>query len=141
FGAGAQPFSLTHRYLDNPAGQANGSYAIGLSVTDPNSGAGTGSASVQVNNVAPSNVVLTLSSASINENGSVTLGGSFSDPGTLDTHAVVVNWGDGSATTTINLAASVVSFTNVGHQYRDNLAGLPNGSFPITVTVTEKDGG
>src|SRR5262249_33385965 len=86
-------------------------------------------------------VALTLSAASIKEGSSVILGGSFTDPGTLDTHTVVISWGDGSANTTVNLAAGVLTFSRVSHPYLDNPAGQPNGSFPISVTVTDKDGG
>ena len=32
----------------------------------------------------------------IDENGSVTLSGSFADVGTLDTHTVLIDWGDGT---------------------------------------------
>ena len=34
----------------------------------------------------------------------MTLTGSFTDPGTLDTHTVVINWGDGSPNTILTLA-------------------------------------
>src|SRR5262249_10146859 len=94
----------------------------------------------QVNNVAPSNVTLSRSATVINEGSSLTLGGSFADPGTLDTHSAVISWGDGSANTTVNLPAGVLAFSGVGHQYLDNPPGQPQGSFPITVTVTDKDG-
>jgi len=40
--------------------------------------------------VAPASV--TLSATTINENQSTTLSGSFTDPGTLDTHVVVIKW-------------------------------------------------
>src|SRR5436190_2477243 len=43
---------------------------------------------ITVNNVAPANVVLTPSPATINENDSTTVSGSFTDPGTVDTHTV-----------------------------------------------------
>jgi hypothetical protein len=41
------------------------------------------------------------------------LGGSFTDPGTLDCHTAVNTWGDGSANTTVNLGAGVLSFSGV----------------------------
>src|SRR5512135_444549 len=50
-----------------------------------------------------SNLTLTLSAVSISEGGTVALGGMFADPGTRDTHTVMIDWGDGSAPTTINL--------------------------------------
>ncbi|TMQ31845.1 MAG: PKD domain-containing protein [Planctomycetota bacterium] len=123
---------ITHQYLDN------GSHHVSASVTNKN-GAGSGSATLTVNNVTPANVNLTLASASINENDSATLSGTFTDPGTLDTHTVLINWGDGSANTTLALGAGVLSFGPVSHQYLDN---LPSGStYPITATVTDKDKG
>lgn len=53
---------------------------------------------------------------------------------------MVVGWGDGSANTTVSLAAGVLSFTGVSHQYLDNPAGQPTGSFPVTITVTDSVG-
>jgi PKD domain len=132
---------LNHQYLDNPAGQSNGNYSIGMTVTDKDGDSGNGGTSIQVRNVAPGNVNLALTVGSIYENASTTLSGTFTDSGTQDTHAVVINWGDGSPNTTVNLAVGVLSFGGIGHQYLDNPAGQPNGSFPISVTITDKDGG
>ncbi len=137
-GAHVLTFSATHPYLDNPAGQAHGSFPIGVTVTDRANTSAVGSTNVTVNNVAPSNVALSLSATSINENGSTTLSGTFADPGTLDTHGVVITWGDGQSTT-LSRTAGVLTFS-AGHQYLDNPNGLPHGSFPISVTVTDKDG-
>jgi len=96
--------------------------------------------SITVNNVAPVVTNLTLSATSINENDPpITLNGTFTDPGVLDTHTVDINWGDGSADTTLQLAADVLNFSAL-HRYIDDPAGQPFGSFPITVTVTDNDG-
>ena len=54
---------------------------------------------VQVNNVAPGALSLQLSPAAIDENGVVTLDGTFADPGVLDTHTVSIAWGDGLSDT------------------------------------------
>ena len=51
--------------------------------------------STRVNNVKPEIVSMSLSSATINENGSVTVSGSFTDVGTQDTHSVLIDWGAG----------------------------------------------
>jgi extracellular elastinolytic metalloproteinase len=141
--AGVLSFSgVSHQYLNNPAGQPNGSFPITVNVADKDGGVSpAATTSVTVNNVSPANVSLALSATSINENDSLTLGGGFTDPGTLDTHTVAINWGDGSTNTVVNLAAGVLSFSGVSHQYLNNPAGQPNGSFPISVTVTDKDGG
>src|SRR5262249_11420427 len=54
----------------------------------------------------------------------VSLSGTFVDPGTADTHAFLLDFGDG--TTAITLSAT--------HVYADN------GVFTATLTVTDKDG-
>ncbi|HVK11408.1 MAG TPA: hypothetical protein VM597_21745, partial [Gemmataceae bacterium] len=59
-----------------------------------------------------------LSATAVSENGSVTVSGSFSDPGTGDPHTLVIDWADGAVTTTI-LAAGVSTFS-VTHQYLDD---------------------
>src|SRR5262249_16861773 len=98
-----------------------------------------GSTSVTVNNVAPSG--LTLNSGTIDEGGTFTLNGSFNDPGTLDTHSVLINWGPGEGTTLLDLAAGVTSFT-ASHLYRDdNPRRTASDNYPIGVTVTDDDSG
>jgi hypothetical protein len=140
-GAGVLTFSASHQYLDNPVGQAHGgSFAISAVVTDMDGDSGSGSTSVVVNNVAPANVVLMPSPAVINENDTTTVGGSFTDPGTLDTHTVDLSWGDGSADTILSLGAGVLTYS-ASHQYLDNPAGQPHGgSFAISAVVTDQDG-
>jgi hypothetical protein len=88
----------------------------------------------------PSAVTLSPTAGSINEGGILSLSGSFTDPDPGQTHTVVIGWGDGSASSTLNLAAGVLSFSGVTHQYLEESAGQPNGSYPITVTVTDSYG-
>jgi hypothetical protein len=95
-----------------------------------------------VNNVAPVVTSLVLSSATITENDSVTVSGAFTDPGTLDTHVVVINWGDGSPTSTISLGGGVLGFGPISHQYLDdNPSGTSSDNYTITVSVTDDDNG
>jgi hypothetical protein len=140
--AGVLTFSANHQYLDdNPTGTASDSYPISVTVTDDDTGSGTGSTSVTVNNVAPSGMNLSLSATSITENGSITLTGSFTDPGTLDPHTVVITWGPGEGSTTLTLAAGVLTFS-ASHQYLDdNPTGTASDSYPISVTVADDDTG
>src|SRR5262249_50697143 len=70
----------------------------------------------------------------INAGTTATLSGSFTDPGSGDTHTVGIHWADGSADSTLNLAAGMLTFSGT-HQYITN----PTGS--VTVTVTDDDGG
>lgn len=136
-GAGVTTFSgLVHTYLDNRPGDAG--YSIQVTVTDSAGGSATAATSATITNVAPGNLGVSLDHSSIDENGTVTLAGSFTDAGTLDTHVIDVNWGDGSSDSVLNLAAGVVSFSGVTHRYLDNQAG--DAPYTITVTATDKDG-
>ena len=53
--------------------------------------------------VAPVISGVSPSAAMINEDGSVTLSGDFVDPGSLSSHTVEIDWGDGSSSTVVNL--------------------------------------
>lgn len=115
------------------------------------SGVGTGvnndteTTTVTVNNVAPT-VNIALSSTTINEDGSVTVTGSFTDPGTLDTHTATINWGDGTGDQALTLNADG-SFSAT-YQYLDDgpfggtpQNGTPSDNYTITVAVTDDDTG
>src|SRR5439155_1304321 len=140
-GNGDWSFTASHQYLDdNPSGTPSDLYNISVSVTDDDTGVGTGATAVTVNNVAPVVTSLTPASA-INEGDTYTLAGTFHDPGTLDTHAVVISWGPGEDTTTTSLAAGLCSFT-ASHQYLDdNPSGTPSDLYPVTASVTDDDTG
>ena len=66
---------------------------MNLTVTDDDSGEGTGSTTLTVTNVAP--VLGEMAATSVDENGTTHLTGTITDPGALDTFTLVVNWGDG----------------------------------------------
>ncbi|MFK4593640.1 PKD domain-containing protein [Streptomyces pristinaespiralis] len=61
----------------------------------------------------------------------VSFAGTFTDPGTLDTHTMSVDWGDGTTTDVPGVSSPVGST----HQYSS--AGI----YDIAVTVTDDDGG
>ena len=124
-------FSLGHQYLNDAPG---GTYAVTVTATDNGGATGAASGTVAVANAPPANV--TLNAGSITEGDTFTLTGGFTDPGLLDAHAVVVTWGDGSAATTLNGAAGVLTFS-ASHKYLDD---LPGGGATVGVTVTD-DGG
>ena len=143
--AGVLTFSASHAYPDNPAGEAmGGSFAITATVTDKDGGAASQSTPEVVNNLPPAVTSLKLNTGTISEGGSVTLTGTFADPGIADTHAATIDWGDGTPGSpdigTVTLAADVLTFS-VSHTYRNNPAGVSSGHFAITATVTDKDGG
>src|SRR5262249_1903496 len=92
--------------------------------------------SVTVNNVPPSldNVSIT---PSVNEGDQATLSGNIIDPGSLDTFMLGIDWGDGSPLQMVNYAAAGSTSTpfSVTHTY------VKTGRLPVTLTVTDKDGG
>jgi PKD repeat protein/methionine-rich copper-binding protein CopC len=136
--AGLRALSATHQYLDDNAAD---SYTISVRVLDDDGGASAPvTTTVTVTNVAPSNVQID-PVVMINENQTADLNLTFTDPGTLDTHTVEIDWGDGSAIETLAVAPGFRNFT-ASHQYLDDAApGAPDGSYTITVRVLDDDGG
>ncbi len=97
--SGTTAFTETHQYLDDdPTATPSDMYGITLILDDGSGQPATAATSVTVNNVAPA------VSASANPT-NVTLGapidftGVFTDPGTLDTHTIDWDFGDGNGIT------------------------------------------
>ena len=111
----------------------NGSYTVKGRIFDRDDGSTAYSATVVVNNVAPTVVAPAAQSSNEGTSKSFDLG-SFSDPGVNDNPwAVDVNWGDSSST---NFSmATQGTITAQSHTYADG----PN-DYTVTVTVTDKDG-
>ena len=130
--------TMTHTYADGPT-----TPTITVDLTDEDGPfASAGSKEITVDNVDPTVTTLSLTSNSIDEGGTATLGGSFTDPGVLDTHSVDIDWGDGTAHSTVPLAANVLTFSGETHTYADdNPTGTSSDNYIITVTVTDKDSG
>jgi hypothetical protein len=82
-------------------------------------------------------VVTNLSAPPINENDTAMLNGTFSDLDATDTHTVIVTWGPGEGSTTLNLAAGVLTFSAT-HQYLDDNPTVTSSNvYPLGVTVTD----
>jgi hypothetical protein len=116
--------------LDGP-----GSQTVGLRVCDNKNACATTNATVNLTNVAPTvgNITAPTDPQMVNSTANTSV--TFTDPGTLDTHTAVWNWGDGNSsngTVTESTGSGTVSGT---HTY--NSAGV----YTVTVTVTDKDGG
>ena len=89
--------------------------------------------------VTPVVNAVAISSNNINEGDTVTLTGSFIDPGSLSSHTVTVGWGDGSADTVVDLSVGDRAFA-IPHTYLDdNPTGTPSDLNNITVTITDND--
>jgi uncharacterized repeat protein (TIGR03803 family) len=132
---GTTSFSQAHQYRDdNPTGTPADNYTINLLLNDNAGGNDSDSAVVTVNNAAPVLSNILTSPTTIILGGTTNLSGNISDVGTLDTHRIVIDWGDGSPETTLDLAAGITAF-NANHQY--NAAGV----FNIEVKATDDDTG
>lgn len=137
--AGARAFSVTHVYLDdNPTGTPFDINQIVVTVMDDDGLSGTGTASIQVNNLPPVITDVTSSSPSSDkaaEGDVITFTGSFTDPGVLDTHTAEVDWGDGNV-----LPATVMEVGGVGtftaqHSYQFG------GIYTVQITLRDDDTG
>ncbi len=103
----------------------NGIYTVSLRVTDELGGTATDTCTCTVNNVAPT--VEAGSDITANEGDVVSFSGGFSDPGTLDTHTIVWDFGDGTSPVEGTLSPT--------HVFADD------GTYTVTLTVTDDDGG
>jgi hypothetical protein len=131
---------------DDPTGTSSDAFTVSVTISDDDLGSDSEtSPMLTVHNAAPANLSLSLSATSIDEGDSTELSGSFIDPGTLDTHTVTIDWGDGSANTALNLAAGVTAFTGVSHTYLEDGPSPGNGTasdnYSISVSVADDDGG
>jgi hypothetical protein len=92
-----------------------------------------------VDAVAPHLTGVQLDHTTIDENGVVTLSGTFTDPGAFSTHSRAIDWGDGTSDAAARLGLGARSFA-VSHRYLDdNPAGTPSDRDTITVTITDND--
>lgn len=97
---------------------------------------------INIRNVAPTINELALSSTVINENDTITLTGSFTDPGIADNHKITINWGDGTTSVLTKAERQLTRTFQLSHQYLDDTpTGTPSDLLPITVTVLDDDGG
>ena len=138
--AGVTNFFANHVFTnDVPTGIGLAPDTITVIVIDDDGGRSTNSVLIVVSNVPPAAVSIGLSSSVIGEDGTIQLNGTFLDPGVLDAHQVVINWGDGTPNTTQNLNAGTFTFGAM-HQYRDeDPSGTPSDFYNIIVTITDSD--
>jgi PKD repeat protein len=120
----SRSFTLSHTYADN------GTYTATVRVSD-DGGSGTTTAQVVVLNVAPT---VNATGGSGDEGSWINLSGSFADPGLRDTVVVLVDYGDGSPVETITPWYEARRFF-MNHRYADN------GTYPVTISVIDDDGG
>ena len=136
YGAGTTTFSEQHQYLDDdPTATASDVYSIRAVIEDDDLGKGVANTKVTVNNVAP---LLVLSSAIVDENGTATVNGAITDPGTRDTFEVIIDWGEGDQVT-YNYAAGTTAFSEQ-HQYLDdNPTATASDIYKVSAKITDDD--
>lgn len=123
-------FAVSHTFLDDSAGAT-------VTVTARSGGVAAEDVfeNVAANNVAPVIVALNNDSdagCGVIEGQSVTLSGSFTDAGTLDTHTATIDWGDGSGPQTIAQTGGAIA---ANHVYADA------GFYTVTYTLKDDDTG
>lgn len=132
-GSGSNP-SLSF----NPADE--GTFVATLQATDNDDMTGTASVTINVINVPPSAKITSAAPTSglpllvLTPNLSLTFGGSFSDPGLVDSHKATWNFGDG-ATSTTNFGPGGSANLSTAHSYS------AAGNYTVTLTVDDFDGG
>ncbi|WP_077024754.1 beta strand repeat-containing protein [Fuerstiella marisgermanici] len=123
----------------------NGSYDIVVTVSDEDGGSSTVSQTITVDNGAPDLVLDPV--ISIDENGTAILTGTITDPGTLDTFTLDINWGDALSPNdteqyTFAASASGTQTFTLTHQYLDdNPTSDPSNVYTINASVTDNDTG
>ena len=125
------PMGATAEYssADGPA-----SAVVTVTVSDGKGGTASDSQPVETLNVAPTITAMTGPAAPVMVGLAVTVTADFTDPGVLDTHTAVIDWGDGSSA-----AGSVTEVSGSGTASGTHTYAAP-GVYTVTVTVTDKDG-
>ncbi len=111
------------------------SYPVQVQATDANGLTSVDGAVVNVSNVPPSVGAIGGSSSPVNLGAPAAVSAAFSDPGVLDTHTAVWNWGDGST------SAGTVSEANGSGSASGSHTYAAQGVYTVVLTVTDKDGG
>jgi len=114
----------------------DGVYTVGLRVTDTNGESSTATAKVTINNVAPSVGPISIDPEALVEVDTfITASADFTDPGTLDTHTAVWNWGDGTSESGTVIQGAGFGSVSDGHAY--DTAGV----YTVELQVTDDNGG
>ncbi len=142
--SGEISFSVTHQYLDDdPSGTFGDDVVVGVTVKDDDNASVSDTVGFQINDVA-STVTLDAPGA-IDENDALTLTGSYTDIGLLDTQTLVLNWGDSNdaALATFDINKAIKQVTNTGDGTLANWLAVNDTFFSSTddsiLTITSID--
>ena len=129
--AAATSFSKTHQYLDdNPTATFSDAYTVTATVIDDDTGSGTGTTLVNVNNVEPMVDADTFLIVAI-QTQVATSTGVFSDVGSQDTHTGTVDFGEGAGPQPLTLNSG--DTYDLSHVYPDV------GLFTVNVEICDDD--
>lgn len=128
-GTGAQP---SHTYADNAP--APGGHVVTLTVRDEGGLAGTATATANIANLPPAVGAITAPIDPQETGTPLTASASFTDPGILDTHTGLIDWGDGTSSEAVVTEAGGAGSVSGSHAY------AAAGVYTLTLTVTDKDG-
>lgn len=129
FETAGQSATFSAATLDGPS-----SKTVNVRVTDICGASTIAPATVSVLNVAPTVGAITAPVAPNQVNSTIGTSASFTDPGVLDTHTAVWNWGDG------NTSSGVVSEANGSGSVIGSHVYSAAGVYTVVATVTDKDG-
>ena len=134
--AGSYAFAAPHDYTTDPA---SASYTIGVTLSDVFGKTAFAQTTIAISNPTSdfASPGLVLSSTSIVEGGAINVSGTIVSSDGIDTNTVSLNWGDGSAPTTIFLAAGQDTFSTT-HTYLNNPAGVASENYTIIASVTNQ---
>ncbi len=119
--AGPRGFSAEHLYSDDrPSGTERDIYPISILVSNDDSlASGLATTNVEIVNIAPQFATdVRLSSTTGFEGDTLTLTGSFTDPGS-DVHVLRIDWGDGSDVQSVQLPFGARTFS-VPHKFLED---------------------
>jgi VCBS repeat-containing protein len=122
-----------------PAANSYGADSFHFAARDASAQGNAATVSITVTSVndSPSGVTVSVATSPINEGDTAAIAVTFQDPDAGDAHVAVINWGDGSSPSTVNLAAGVFGLTAAHAYLDDNPTGTPQDVNTITVTVTD----
>jgi PKD repeat protein len=109
----------------------NGTFIVGLQVTDSGGLSAIDAVTVTVTNVSPTVTAITAPLSPVQLGTTVNVSAAFTDPGTEDNFTVVWTWDDGT-TSGGTVSSHIVSGTH--------LYAVP-GVYTVRLTVTDDDGG